>query len=150
MSGIRVLGAALLAGAVAITLNSVALAAADLVPLATAHGGLLRLLSQISGITPPQGPVFQAWFHAGVGLAMAVFYAEALDGSLPGPPWVRGLIYAVVVWVVNAAVVLPSIGEGFAGSHHLTLAGMAWFAAAHMLFFVLQAVLLHRLDRTLD
>lgn len=36
--------AALLAGAVAIALNTAALAAADLVPLATAHGGLLRLL----------------------------------------------------------------------------------------------------------
>ena len=60
-------GAALLSGAVAITLNSVALAAADLVPLATAHGGLLRLLSQLSGIAPPKGAAFQAWFHAGVG-----------------------------------------------------------------------------------
>jgi hypothetical protein len=33
-------------------------------------------------------------------------------------------------------VVLPLTGEGFAGSTHLTFAGMLWFAAAHTLFFV--------------
>jgi hypothetical protein len=35
--------------------------------------------------------------------------------------------------------------EGFAGSRHLTLAGMVWFAAAHTLFFVVLAVLYARL-----
>jgi hypothetical protein len=39
------LAAALLAGSVAIVLNTVALKAADLVPLATAGGGLLRLIT---------------------------------------------------------------------------------------------------------
>ena len=39
------LAAALLAGSVAIVLNTVALKAADLVPLATARGGLLRLIT---------------------------------------------------------------------------------------------------------
>jgi hypothetical protein len=45
--------AALLAGAVAIALNTAALAAADLVPLATAHGGLLRLLVIVVGRRAP-------------------------------------------------------------------------------------------------
>jgi hypothetical protein len=39
------LARALISGSVAITLNTLALKAADLVPLATAKGGLLRLLS---------------------------------------------------------------------------------------------------------
>ena len=34
----------------------------------------------------------------------------------------------------------------FAGSRHLTLAGMVWFAAAHTLFFVVLAVLYARLQ----
>ncbi len=59
---------------------------------------------------------------------------------LPGPAWLRGLAYAAAVWVANAAVVLPLIGEGFAGRNDLSLAGMAWFAAAHTVFFVMQAV----------
>jgi hypothetical protein len=48
------------------------------------------------------------------------------------------------VWLLNAAVVLPLTGEGLAGSVHLSLAGMTWFAAAHTVFFVLLAVLYQR------
>jgi len=139
--------AALLAGAVAIALNTIALAAADLVPLATAHGGLLRLLVVLSGgaLLFPSGSVFQAGFHFVVGLAMALFYALVLEPVLRGPSWLRGLMYAAAVWLANAAVVLPATSEGFAGSRHLTLAGMLWFAAAHTLFFVVLAVLYARL-----
>src|SRR3546814_6221672 len=64
----RRLGAGLLAGAIAIGLNTVALKLADYVPLATAHGGLLRLVS------PWIGPVLQQ-----TGLA-------ALWSALGGPP----------------------------------------------------------------
>ena len=76
--------AALLAGAVAVALNMAALAAADLVPLATAHGGLLRLLVMLSGgVLPiPASSSFQAGFHAVVGLAMALFYALVLEPVL--------------------------------------------------------------------
>jgi hypothetical protein len=56
--------ASLVAGAVAIALNTAALAAADFVPLATAHGGLLRLLSITTGIAAPSGALFQMAFHA--------------------------------------------------------------------------------------
>jgi len=134
--------AALLAGAVAIALNTAVLAAADLVPLATAHGGLLRLLVILTGgAISPTGAVFQTGFHVAVGLAMAVFYAFTLEPFLGGPSWLRGLLYALAVWLANAAIVLPATGEGFAGSRHLTLAGMVWFATAHTLFFVVQAVL---------
>jgi hypothetical protein len=139
--------AALLAGAVAIALNIAALAAADLVPLATARGGLLRLVVMLSGdsFPSPTTGAFQTGFHIVVGLAMALFYALVLEPVLPGPSWLRGLIYAVAVWLANAAIVLPATGEGFAGSRHLTLAGMVWFAAAHTLFFVVLAVLYERL-----
>jgi hypothetical protein len=141
--------AALLAGTIAIALNSAALSAADIVPVATAHGGLLRLLIDLSGgiVTSPQGAAFQTGFHIVVGLAMAQVYAFALEPSLPGPSWLRGLIYAVAVWVANAVIVLPAINEGFAGSRHLSLLGIMWFAAAHTLFFVLMAVLYQRFRR---
>jgi hypothetical protein len=138
--------AALLAGAVAIALNTAVLAAANLVPLATAHGGLLRLLVILTGgAISPTGAVFQTGFHVVVGLAMALFYAFSLEPLLRGPSWLRGLLYALAVWLANAAIVLPETGEGFAGSRHLTLAGMVWFAAAHTLFFVVQAILYSRL-----
>ena len=109
--------------------------------------GLLRLLVVLSGdaLPIPAGRAFQAGFHIVVGLAMALLYALVLEPVLRGPSWLRGLIYAVAVWLANAAVVLPATGEGFAGSRHLTLAGMVWFAAAHTLFFVVLAVLYARL-----
>lgn len=76
---------------------------------------------------------------------MALFYAFALEPVLRGPSWLRGLLYAVAVWLGNALIVLPTIGEGLAGSRRLTVAGMAWFAAAHTLFFVVLAILYARL-----
>jgi hypothetical protein len=39
-------------------------------------------------------------------------------------------------WLINASVVLPASGEGFAGSAHLTIAGIAWYAASHTLYFL--------------
>jgi hypothetical protein len=139
--------AALLAGAVAIALNIASLAAAKLVSLDTGSGGLLKLLViLIGGIVrvAPNGP-FQAAFHFSIGLAMALFYAFVLEPLLPGPGWLRGFLYALAVWLVNALIVLPAIGAGFAGARRLTPAGMAWFAAAHTLFFVSQAILYTRL-----
>ena len=143
------LNAALLAGLVAIALNTAALAAADLVHLPTAHGGLLRFLVMLSGdrLRPPGGAGFMFAFHILVGLLMALVYGFVLERRLPGAPWQRGLVYALGVWLANSVVVLPLTGEGFAGSAHLGLAGMLWFAAAHTLFFVVLATLYARLRR---
>jgi hypothetical protein len=101
----------------------------------------LTLLWQQAGGPPLNSPIFQTGFHFAVGIAMAVFYAFAVERLLGGPAVVKGLVYAAAVWLMNSAVVLPLTGEGFAGSEHLSAAGMAWFAAAHTLFFVSLAVL---------
>lgn len=151
------LQASLVAGAVAILLNTALLKLADAIALPTAHGGLLRLITpwmagpmKMSGVAPAwrqaggppvNTPLFQVGFHLAVGMAMAVFYAFAVEPLLRGHAVVKGLIYAATVWLLNAAVVLPVTGEGFAGSSHLSLAGMTWFAAAHTVFFVVLAVL---------
>ncbi len=145
-------GAALLAGSAAIVLNTLALNAADLFGLETAHGGLLRLiasslpssvdrLSIASAWTAINGPSingksFQTGFHLLVGLLMALFYAFVLEPYLPRSTAAKGSLYAIAVWLINACVVLPATGEGFAGSAHLTVAGMFWYAASHALFFL--------------
>jgi hypothetical protein len=67
-----------------------------------------------------------------------------LEPVVPGKPLVKGLIYAAIVWLLNACVVLPAIGEGIAGSRYLGLAGMTGFAAIHTVFFVLLALLYAR------
>jgi len=149
--------AALLAGGLAIVVNTALLAAADAIPLVTARGGLLKLLTVAfgdtlaqsgvgafwtrAGLPAPGGTTFQLGFHVVVGLAMALLYGLALEAWLAGPPWRKGLAYAVAVWLANALIVLPLLGEGVAGSRSLGLAGMACFAAAHTVFFVGLAVL---------
>jgi hypothetical protein len=147
MSG---LGAALIAGAIAIVLNTLALKAADLFHLETAHGGLLRLLSSLLsgplariGVSSlwsalngpvPKGALFQTGFHLAVGIMMALFYAFILEPALPQSTAFKGWFYAMALWLMNAAVILPATGEGFAGRANLTLAGIVWYAGAHMLF----------------
>lgn len=154
---------ALLAGAIAIAINTALLAAADLIPLVTARGGLLKLLTIYAspalfklgigpswaklGLPPPGSTPFQLGFHVIVGLAMAMLYGVALEHLLPGRPWWKGLLYAAAVWAANAFVILPWLGEGVAGNHNLGLPGMAYFAAAHTTFFMLQAVLFVRFNR---
>jgi len=148
---------ALISGSVAIALNTLALKAADLVPLATAKGGLLRLISSWfsgpmeatgiasawsrSGAPGPGSPLFQTGFHLVVGIMMALFYAYVLEPVLAGKDVRKGAVYTIAMWLLNAVIVLPATGEGFAGSAHLTLPGIVWFAAAHSLFFMVLAVL---------
>ena len=84
-------------------------------------------------------PAFQVGFHIFVGLLMAVSYALLIEPLPPRSAWIKGLLYAAGVWILNAALILPATGEGFAGRDHLTIAGMIWFAAAHTLFFIVLA-----------
>ncbi|HVY17198.1 MAG TPA: hypothetical protein VHB27_18385 [Rhodopila sp.] len=155
------LNASLLAGLVAILVNTAALKLADAIGLATAHGGLLRLIGpwigtplgwlgvsnlwRSMGGPPASSAAFQTGFHIVVGLAMGVFYAFAIDPIRRGKALLKGLLYAAAVWCLNAAVVLPLTGEGFAGARHLSVAGMVWFGAAHTLFFVVLALLHEKL-----
>ena len=156
----RLLGASLLAGLIAIVVNTAMLEAADWIPLVTARGGLLKLLRMYLSVPltslgladpwtaltlpAPDTHAFKTGFHIVVGLLMALFYAYVLEPMLPGPALVKGLLYALLVWLANAFIVLPWIGEGIAGSAFLSAGGMLYFAAAHTVFFVLLAVLYER------
>jgi hypothetical protein len=151
------LGASLLAGLIAIVVNTLILEAADWIPLVTARGGLLKLLKVYCSdplvrlgladlwanlhLPGPDTGVFKSGFHIVVGLSMAVFYAFVLEPILPGAPLTKGLIYALLVWLANALVVLPWIGEGIAGSRYLSFAETLYFAVAHTVFFVGLAIL---------
>jgi hypothetical protein len=149
------LRSALLAGLIAIILNTLALKAADLISLPTAHGGLLRLITlgfsgvlQQSGISSvwtqmgapaPNSPTFQIGFHILVGLMMSIIYGFVLEPLMPWGATVKGLAYAIGLWLINAIIILPVTGEGFAGIASLSVAGILWFAAAHTLFYMMLA-----------
>ncbi len=152
---------ALMAGLIAIVINTALLQLADFIPLQTARGGLLKLLQLLigdtlraseltniwlsAGLPAADTTVFKLGFHVLVGLLMAVIYAVMLEPFLTGSAIKKGLLYALLVWLVNAVIVLPWIGEGFAGNQHLTLAGMLYFAVAHTVFFVLLSWIYARL-----
>ncbi len=150
------IGAALIAGVAADVVNTAMLWGFQALGVSTAHGGLLRLLrSWGNGVAsalaasplpvPTQG--FQVGFHAAVGLIMAIGYAVVLESRLPGPAWAKALVMALALWLVNAALVLPATGEGFAGSRHLPAAGLAAFALAHTAFFLVLAMVYAELCR---
>jgi hypothetical protein len=44
-------------------------------------------------------------------LLMAVFYAFVPEPILSGPALVKGLVYALLLWLANAFIMLPSIGK---------------------------------------
>jgi hypothetical protein len=145
--GVSRAAAALVAGSIAVLLNTLALHVARIVPVATGNGGLLRFFVMLSGgaLSAPAGAAFQNGFHIVTGLAMAFFYAFVLEPWIRVPSWLRGVLFATAVWLLNAIIVLPAIGEGIAGSHDLPLAGLVWFAGAHTLFFLVLAILFDRL-----
>jgi hypothetical protein len=132
-----------IAGFVAILVNTGMLIAADRFHIVTARGGLLTLLLKFVASTPPRIATtwgFQQLFHIIVGVAMAGGYAILLGNLRWKAVW-KGLFAALIVWIANACVVLPLIGQDFAGSRVLTSFGMFIFAIAHTIFFVLTAIL---------
>lgn len=144
--------AALAAGVIALVPNELGLQAADLFGLAIAHGGLLMVVRMLAGkafgliglsalwmntvLPETVGNPFQIFFHVMVGVAMAIFYAICVDPNLRMGGLLKGFWYGVIVWLLNALVVLPASGEGVAGLNTISAVGAIWFAGAHFAFFL--------------
>ena len=148
----------LVAGTIAIAVNTGLLKAADWLHLDISHGGLLTLLLRLIGrLARPDSsptewlllylpafatPSFKIGFHIVVGMLMALFYTRVLEPLLLPQrfaPWLKGSVYALLLWLANAAIVLPGLDQGFAGSHVLRIGGMLYFAGAHTAFFLILA-----------
>jgi hypothetical protein len=158
------LSSALIAGSAAMFVSTFALKSVHLGPLATAEDGLLQLMSswfspllgQIGivnlwlqmGLPSAASTLFQSCFHLVVGLLMAIFYAYLVEPRLPmTDDIVKGITYALGVWLLNAFVILPLICDDISGIAGMTLAGIFWCAAAHSVFFVLLALFYGALRR---
>lgn len=155
---IRSIMRVLVAGTVALAVNMILLWLADHFGIVTARGGFQRLTKLWTTpwlvatgadalwsrwqLPDPSSALFMAAFKIAAGLMMALVYA-AIEPALPGRWWTKGLLYALIVWLLNAVVVLPLLGEGFAGTESLTGAGIMTFALAHTAFFLVLAGLYH-------
>ncbi|MFC4526712.1 hypothetical protein ISN76_04875 [Dyella halodurans] len=145
----------LLAGIVAITINTALLDLAARWGLDTGNGVLLRLIRpwigplldrtglahawMAAGLPGPDSHAFMMGFHIFIGMLMAWAYAYG-ERLVPWKPWTKGFAYAVAVYAANALVVFPLLGEGIAGGRILSGIGQIYFAFAHTSFFVILAL----------
>jgi uncharacterized membrane protein YagU involved in acid resistance len=88
---------------------------------------------------------FQEGFHIVTGLLMAVVYVFFLEPRRGASPLLQGVLYGTAIWLLNALIVLPAIGEGIAGQYHLSAAGIGGFAVAHMSYFLTLSLLISSL-----
>lgn len=152
-----------MAGALAVTVNTLMLYGASRVGLQTGHGGMLKLVDSwlasvldqtgvarawvSKRLLAPRSPGFKIGFHVLVGMLMAAGYA-ATESYVHFRAWLKGLTYAVVVYLANALVVLPLLGDGIAGIRSLSNVGLIYFAFAHTTFFLLLALCYARWRRS--
>ncbi len=134
----------LLAGLIAITVNTVVLKAAPVLDIMAESGGLLKLvIMQVkpylsaSTIAFFQTTAFWIFFHYLTGFAMTLLYMYLLEPLLPANAFLSGTLFSFVPWLINGLVVLPVLGQGVFGYHKLPLSGMVYFFFANWLFAVL-------------
>ena len=77
-----------------------------------AIGQLLSTVLAVSVAFLPIGPAAGWALHALFGVALAIIYAAAFVGRLPGKPLARGALYGVLVFVLAQLLFMPLVGAG--------------------------------------
>jgi uncharacterized membrane protein YagU involved in acid resistance len=77
-----------------------------------AIGQLLSTMLAVSVAFLPIGPATGWVLHAAFGVVLAIVYAAAFVGRLPGKPVVRGALYGVLVFVLAQLLFMPLVGAG--------------------------------------
>ena len=153
----------LIAGFIGISANTVALKLAPLFHVDPGAGGLLQLLLLYAsrtlpwivpfmhslGLTKPPSLIGYLWFHYLTGLGMIALYFYGIAWWLPGPRWWRGTLFSIFPWLINSAIVLPQLGQGFAGLKTLAPSGVLYFFFANWICFVVAAICCPAEDRIL-
>ncbi|MCA1586791.1 MAG: hypothetical protein LC791_19125 [Acidobacteria bacterium] len=114
-------GRAVVVGLVGAFANSAAIRLTEAAGIEAGTGGFARwLFSNVNdwfGTSLPTrlGPIGQETFHTVVGVVSALIYAGFFYRLLPGPRWLRGLVYSQGMWAMQALVVLPWLGQSYFG-----------------------------------
>ena len=129
----------LIAGLIAITVNTLLLKAAPLIPIKAEGGGLLKLLLQHSGSITSHAaflntPVCAVAFHYLTGLTMVLVYVCFFSPAFQLSGWMKGSLFSLLPWFINGFIVLPLLGQGWLGSNVLGFAGIIYFFVANWLF----------------
>jgi hypothetical protein len=94
-----------------------------------------QVLSTSLGLTTAHlaiGPALGWTLNFVIGMVLAVLYAAAFDGRLPGPALVRGMLYGAMVFVVAQVVFMPLVGGGLFSRGDLEL--IAGSLLGHLLY----------------
>lgn len=135
----------LIAGFIAITINTLVLKAAPLLGIQAESGGLLKLLMLhlrslfakwgLAGWLPdPHGLGLWIGFHYLTGFGMVFLYVFLFQPLLPGKGWLKGSVFSLLPWLINSTIVLPLLGQGWLGMHQLPVSGIVYFFVANWLF----------------
>ncbi len=100
----------IIAGAAGALINGAAIEAVKRAGLRPGTGGLARLVFGHN-----LGPVGAEVFHFAMGIGMATTYMVFVRDLLPGPGWIRGLIFVQLPGIAQLFWVLPATGHGVAG-----------------------------------
>lgn len=100
-----------IAGAIGAIVNSVAIEAVKASGLNPGTGGLAKLV-----FGHPLSRIGSEGFHFCMGVAMATTYVVIARKYLPGPGWLRGLIFVQIPGAIQLLWVLPATGHGLGGS----------------------------------
>ena len=157
------LKAALLAGTVAITVNTLALKLAQPLGITAESGGLLKLGSRCAGpianglgiphawakagLPGPATLAFWVAFHYATGFGMVWLFVAVLHTRLPGNGLVKGSLFSLLPWLINGLLVLPALGQGVFGWRVLSPSGIAYFAGANWLFGAVLGILYEKQQR---
>ena len=77
-----------------------------------AIGQLLSTLLAVSIAFLPIGPAAGWALHVAFGVLLAIIYAAAFAGRLPGSPLARGALYGFLVFVLAQLTFMPLVGAG--------------------------------------
>src|SRR5918994_2790707 len=50
-------------------------------------------------------------------IIFSLIYAYVLFRILAGPPWLRGIQWGVILWLLSQGIVMPMMGIGFFSNH---------------------------------
>ncbi|WP_146118816.1 hypothetical protein [Blastopirellula marina] len=133
---------AVIAGILGALINSLAIWLTKQAGIAAGTGGfakwLFAHLNLLLGTSLPEkmGPIGQEVFHTSVGVVSALIFAGVFYRIMPGPGWLRGLIYCQGMWAVQALFVLPWLGNGYFGTG-ISASAPFWSWSLNALFGVL-------------
>lgn len=144
----------LAAGLIGITVNTAILKLAPLLHIHPGSGGLLQLLLLYTqrfaprslnalhtlGLRKPPSLAGFLWFHYVTGMAAILVYFYLFAKHMRGARWWRATVFAMLFWLINAGLVLPLLGEGFAGIGAVSSSGVLYFFFANWVFVVVSAL----------